>query len=167
VVTLGNNIRFRPIKETDMDFNPAIIWFLIGLGLVLSEFMLPGIILVFFGLGAWVVALGAWIGILNGTNTQLLTFGISSVLLLVFLRRYFQNRFIGFVGDAQVPSENIDDFSGQPVTVISAIQPDQAGRVEYKGAGWKATSDVAIPEGASAVIESVEGITLRVKPANS
>jgi len=150
-----------------MDFNPSIIWFLIGLALVLSEFILPGIILVFFGLGAWIVALGSWMGILGSTNAQLLTFGISSVLLLVLLRRWFQNRFIGFVGDSQTPNVNIDDFSGQLVTVTTEIQPGQSGRVEYKGAGWKATSDGTIPAGQSAVIESVEGITLHVKPQNS
>jgi len=150
-----------------MDFNPAVIWFLIGLALVLSEFMIPGIILVFFGLGAWIVALGSWLGILNGTTPQLLTFGISSVVLLLLLRRWFQNRFIGFVGDSHNPDENLDDFSGQTVTVTSEIKPDQPGRVEYKGAGWKAVSQEAIPEGQTAIIESVEGITLRVKPANS
>lgn len=150
-----------------MDFNPAVIWFLIGLGLILSEFMLPGIILVFFGLGAWVAAIGIWAGILDSTATQLLTFGISSLLLLVILRRRFQHRFIGFVGDDNTPDTNIDDFSGQGVTVTEGILPDQPGRVEYKGAGWTATCDVAIPEGQSAVIESVDGITLRVKPVNS
>ncbi len=150
-----------------MDFNPAIIWFLIGLALVLFEFVLPGIILVFFGLGAWLVALGSWMGILSGTTAQLLVFAISSVFFLVFLRRRFQNRFIGFVGDTHNPAENIDDFSGQSVTVLSAIAPGQPGRVEYKGAGWTAVADVAIAEGNVAVIESVEGITLHVKPQNS
>ena len=49
-----------------MDFNPVLIWFLIGLALVLSEFMLPGIILVFFGLGAWAVCLTTWMGLTGG-----------------------------------------------------------------------------------------------------
>lgn len=150
-----------------MDLNPAVIWFLIGLGLILSEFMLPGIILVFFGLGAWVAAIGAWAGILDGTATQIITFGISSVLLLLVLRRRFQHRFIGFVGDDNTADTNIDDFSGQIVTVTVGILPDQPGRVEYKGAGWSATSEIAIAEGKSAVIESVEGITLCVRPENS
>ena len=36
-----------------MSFSPELIWFVAGLALILSEFMLPGIILVFFGAGAW------------------------------------------------------------------------------------------------------------------
>lgn len=32
--------------------SPAQIWFLVGLVLVLAEFALPGVILVFIGLGA-------------------------------------------------------------------------------------------------------------------
>ena len=43
--------------------DPAIIWFLIGLGLILAEFAVPGVILVFIGIAAWIVALLAWVGV--------------------------------------------------------------------------------------------------------
>ena len=44
-----------------MDFikdflKPEVIWCLVGLVLLLLEFILPGLIIFFFGLGAWVVA---------------------------------------------------------------------------------------------------------------
>jgi len=35
-------------------FNPTLIWFFIGLVLLIAEFSVPGVILVFFGIGAWV-----------------------------------------------------------------------------------------------------------------
>ncbi len=41
----------------------AIIWFLIGLGLVVAEFAIPGVILVFIGVAAWVVAVLDWAGV--------------------------------------------------------------------------------------------------------
>ena len=41
----------------------ATIWFLIGLGLVLAEFAVPGVILVFLGVAAWIVALLDWAGV--------------------------------------------------------------------------------------------------------
>ena len=68
-----------------MDFNPVLIWFLVGLALILSEFMVPGVILVFFGMGAWITAIGAWVGFAPDTSSQLLIFAISSVILLVLL----------------------------------------------------------------------------------
>jgi len=37
--------------------DPAVIWFLIGLGLLLLELVLPGLVILFFGAGAWVTAL--------------------------------------------------------------------------------------------------------------
>ncbi len=149
-----------------MSFSPELIWFLVGLALVLSEFMLPGIILVFFGMGAWVTAITSWLGITPGWSSQLLTFAISSVLLLALLRKWFRNRFIGYVGDDHGLDENIDEFKGQKVKVTTAIVPDgDEGAVEFKGARWKARSDRAIPEGDRAIIESVDGITLVVSPA--
>ncbi|MBW1855703.1 MAG: hypothetical protein JRJ00_13650 [Deltaproteobacteria bacterium] len=37
-------------------FNPTTVWFVLGLILALSEFAVPGVILIFFGVGAWIVA---------------------------------------------------------------------------------------------------------------
>ena len=36
---------------------PEIIWFLVGLVLLILEFAMPGLIIGFFGVGAWVVAI--------------------------------------------------------------------------------------------------------------
>jgi membrane protein implicated in regulation of membrane protease activity len=95
----------------------------------------------------------------------LLTFGISSVVLLLVLRRWFRSRFFGYVGDEHDPESNIDRFEGQTVKVIAAIDADHdEGKVEFKGAAWKATSDTTIPEGKRAVIVAVDGISLKVRP---
>ena len=118
-----------------MSFNPQLIWFLIGLALVFSEFMIPGVILVFFGMGAWTAAATSWIGLTPGWTSQLLVFAISSVIYLVLLRRWFQARFMGFEGDSQNPHDNIDEFQGQIVSVTEDINPETGtGKVEFKGA---------------------------------
>jgi len=150
-----------------MHFSPELIWFLVGLALVLSEFMIPGIILVFFGLGAWITAVASWLGLTPGLSAQLLTFAASSLVLLALLRSRFRNRLTGYVGDDHDPSRNIDDFTGQTVQVIEEIGPDnQEGVVEFKGAHWKARSISSIHTGEKAVITGVDGIALLVKPAN-
>ena len=35
---------------------PELIWFLIGLVLIILEFGIPGVVTVFFGIGAWLVS---------------------------------------------------------------------------------------------------------------
>jgi len=147
-----------------MHFDPVLIWFLAGLALVLSEFMLPGVIFVFFGFGAWIAATTTWLGLTTGWTMQMLTFAISSILLLVLLRRRFRTRFFGYVGDNQDPTDNIDDLAGQEVTVTDDIRPGAVGQVEYKGAHWGARSETELKAGTAAVIVRAEGITLVVRP---
>ncbi len=148
-----------------MSFNPLLIWFLIGLALVLSEFMVPGVILVFFGMGAWTAAVTSWLGLTAGWTSQLLVFAISSIIYLVLLRRWFQARFMGFEGDRQDPSSNIDEFQGQIVTVTEDINPETgSGKVEFKGAAWSARSETLITTEHRARVIGVDSITLLVEP---
>jgi membrane protein implicated in regulation of membrane protease activity len=148
-----------------MNFSPELIWFLIGLALILSEFMVPGVILVFFGAGAWVAAVTSWLGLTPTWTGQLLTFAVSSVIMLTALRRWFRNRLTGYVGDDNDPDSNIDEFTGQSVQVIEDIDPDQgSGTVEFKGARWQARSSSRLAAGQRAIVKGVDGITLVVEP---
>jgi membrane protein implicated in regulation of membrane protease activity len=147
-----------------MSFTPELIWFIVGLALILSEFMMPGIILVFFGLGAWLTALTSWLGLTPGWGSQLITFAVSSVVLLVLLRRRFRSRLFGYVRNDQDPELNLDDFAGQEVTVLADIPAGGIGHVEYKGASWQARSERALAGGTTAVITRADGITLVVRP---
>jgi membrane protein implicated in regulation of membrane protease activity len=146
-----------------MALNPIVIWFLLGLALILVEFMLPGIILVFFGCGAWLVALTTWLGLTNSLWSQLLLFAISSILLLFSLRHWVRSRFLGFMSDEQDPAVDLDEFTGREVPVLVSIEPgSREGRVEFKGAEWKAVADTTIAKGQLARILAIDGITLKV-----
>jgi len=148
-----------------MSINPILIWFLAGLVLLLLEFAAPGVIIVFFGLGAWIAAVTTWLGLTDSLTSQLLTAGASSVVLLVVLRRWLRTRLTGHVSDDQDPARNIDGPAGALVAVTTDIAPgSDAGRVEFKGAAWRARSDEAIPAGGRAVVVETDGITLIVKP---
>ena len=149
-----------------MDFNPILVWFLIGLALVISEFLLPGVILVFFGVGAWVVSLTTWIGLTDGLTGQLLVFAISSILLLVLLRRWFQAKFLGHQTGEQDPYDNLDDLAGEIVVVTENVSAD-GGKVEFKGAAWSARSETEIRAGERATVTAVDGITLIVTPSEA
>jgi len=67
-------------------------------------------------------------------------------------------------GDIQDLTSNLDEFTGKSVEVLEDITLGrQGGAVEFKGARWKAVSDLFIGKGEMAVITGVSGITLEVR----
>src|SRR5688500_1305870 len=70
----------------DLFYNAAVIWFIIGFLCFLLEFVLPGLILFFFAVGAWIVAtLSLFIDM--SLNTQLIVFLASSTLAIILFRK--------------------------------------------------------------------------------
>lgn len=143
--------------------DPALLWFIAGLVLVLAEFALPGVILVFIGLGAWVASLTAWLGLTQTMGSQVTVFSIASLVLLVGLRRFFKNWFMGFSASNPDAQRNLDEFTGKPVRVVERISAGVTGKVEFKGANWSAESSDDLAVGDTAEILSVDGLVLRVR----
>jgi len=141
---------------------PELIWFVVGLAMLLLEFVIPGLIIFFFGVGAFIVAL-LCIFFDIPVNYQLLIFLSSSILLLVILRRELSKTFMGHVGFRQDTSENLDDFTGGKATVIREIRPNVSGRVEFHGSQWDAEAQEEIPEGAQVVVVGKNNLTLIVR----
>jgi len=151
-----------------MNIPAELIWFLAGLVLILLEFAAPGIVIVFFGAGAWLTALTTWFGLTNGLTSQLLLWAISSVLMLIVLRKRLADKFHGFETGQQNPMSNLDEFTGREVLVTQSIDPGhREGRVEFKGADWTAVSTEPIAAGRLAIITAAEGLTLTVNPVQS
>ena len=67
--------------------DPAVIWFLVGLGFLILEFVIPGLIILFFGVGCWFVSLWILIAPDFSFSYQLLIFLITSILSLVLFRK--------------------------------------------------------------------------------
>ena len=143
--------------------SPALLWFLVGLVLMMLELALPGIILVFIGLGAWAAALAAWLGWVDSLAGQAMVFAIASVILLVGLRRIFKTWLTGvtMAGDS---AHELNEFLGKSVSVIVAIPSGGVGKVEFKGAHWSAQCADALSVGTSAVITGRDGLCLLVRP---
>ncbi len=144
---------------------PELIWFIAGLAMLLLEFVVPGLIIFFFGIGAFVVAL-LCIFFDISINMQLLLFLVSSTLLLVALRRWLSTTFMGHVGFKMDTAENMDDFTGGRATVIREIRPNMPGRVEFHGSQWDAEADEEIAEGARVEVMGKSNITLKVRTIN-
>lgn len=145
---------------------PEYIWVLIGLFFLLLEIFLPGLIVFFFGLGALLVAAMCFF-IDVSVNLQLVVFVISSILMLIILRKWLQGIFVGHVYSEQAGSEDLSDFVGKKVIVQEKIVPPQSGTVEFNGVSWKAQADVPVEVGQMVQITGRDSLTLIVKPLDS
>jgi len=142
---------------------PELIWFTVGLVLLVAEFILPGLIVAFFAVGAWIVA-GVCLATPISLNAQLGLFIVSSVVLLVGARRWVKGMFGGFATDKQNANVDLNEYVGQRAIVTSQITPKLAGRVEFHGTHWTAQADEEIAAGAVVEITQKSSATLKVKP---
>ena len=144
-------------------FKPEIIWFIIGITLLVAEFAIPGLVVFFFGVGACIVATLLLIFDLSLT-WQLLIFLVSSLILLFSLRRWLAKVFIGrTIGDKEY-QEIEDDFIGRRGMVEADIKPNLPGKIELNGTSWKAEADEVIKKGTPVEVIGKDNITLKVKP---
>jgi len=141
---------------------PELIWFLIGILLLVMEFVMPGLIIAFFGFGACVVALVCLLTDIS-LNTQLLIFIGASVLSLLLLRKWLKGIFLGHTTSKQNLHEDIAEFVGQKVVVKENIVPNLPGKVEFHGTNWQAEADEEIAAGAVVEIIGKDNLTLKVK----
>ena len=142
---------------------PELIWFLVGLILLIMEFALPGLIIGFFGVGAWIVAAICLVTNIS-INTQLIIFIITSILSLVILRKWAKGIFMGHSEGEQDLSEDLKDFIGERAVVIENISVKSGGKVELHGTNWIAVADQEIQKGTVVEIVNKDNITLKVKP---
>jgi inner membrane protein len=143
-----------------MDWLTAeLFWFLLGFVLLIAELVLPGIIIMFFGVGAWITALTTWIGLTESMASQNIVFGTSSVVLLFVLRKRFAKIFVGNSTNDSIE----DEYTGKEALVLSAIDTQQ-GKIEVKGSEWNARSADPIAAKTWVIIERREGLTFHVRP---
>ena len=142
--------------------SPHLIWIVIGLVLMLLEFVVPGFVIIFFGAGGVLTGLLAWI--IPGLPgwAQLMIFLISSVGSLLLFRK--------FMPGESVNEEEVSDvktcFIGDTAMVTQSIDPYAGGKIELNGVTWGATSDEAIPAGLKVVIVARKGLSFVVKSQN-
>ena len=138
--------------------DPATLWFLIGLFCVIAEFFAPGVIIVFFGAGAWVVSL-LCLGVTLSVPYQISVFIMVSIGSLVLLRKRFNPQPGG-------GRDLTEDFIGRTAVVLEPIRRSRPGRVTFKGAAWKAEtrSEETLEKGRYVSIVGRESIVLFVAP---
>lgn len=138
-----------------------VVWFLAGLVLFLAELVLPGLILMFFGIGAWITALCCLLFNI-GINSQLLVFLITSVASLALLRKVIRKHYIPALTNNTGDLE--EDYIGKTATAISDFDQNGKGKISFKGSSWDAVATEPVLEGQLVIITRFESILLFVKP---
>lgn len=135
----------------------SLYWIIGGLILLLLELAIPGVVIMFFGIGAiltGILLLQFQISIVF----QVLIFISFSLLMLVLMRKYIVKRF-----NKKDRSIETEDIIGAEAKVISKISPNEQGKVEFRGSFWKAESDSEIEVGAKVKIIGKKSIVLIVQ----
>jgi len=141
--------------------NPAVIWFIIGFACFLLEFVVPGLILFFFAVGAWVVAILSLFMDLS-INEQLLIFLGTAILTIVFFRKWVKNIMLS----RKESNEIEDELIGKTGKAETFIGPGVNGKIDFRGTSWDACSDDSIQKGEIVKIVGNDSILLIVKSSN-
>lgn len=147
----------------DLTLDPAVLWLLAGIVLIIAEFLVPGVVIMFFGFAALVVSFLTYIGLVEELSNQLLWFSGLSLVFLFGLRRFFKGWFVGSAKSGE--SDEVSDILGKEVTCLTNFSAEEPyGKVEFNGANWKGRCEEDLKVGAIAVIVSIDGLCLHVRP---
>lgn len=142
-------------------FNATTVWFFIGLFCVIAEFAVPGLIIVFFGAGAWLTAIACHFFNIS-VPLQVTIFTITSIAALAALRRRFNPP------PEECGPDLTEEFTGKTALVEETVSKEKPGRVIFKGTLWKAEtfSEDILEKGKYVRIAKKESIILFVEPIN-
>lgn len=115
--------------------------------------------LVFAGLAAVAVGLLGLVGLELPVAGQWLLFAVVAVASMFTLRRPIYTKLMG------KPLGRVSTDLDQRVVLLQELLPGKSCRIEYRGSGWTAVNigDQPIPSGGTARIDSIDGVTLRVR----
>ncbi|RZL18755.1 MAG: NfeD family protein [Pedobacter sp.] len=143
--------------------NSKFVWVCIGFILFALEFAVPGFILFFFGIGAWVVAIICFVTDIS-VNTQIIIFIASSLITVLLFRNWLRQK----LGNSGVNSKQLEDeYIGKVAKAETSIGPGNSGKVEFRGTSWDANSDDMILAGENVIITETQSIKLIVKSIKS
>lgn len=169
---LGSNIAIKPISGSIiesfnkgikmMNLEPMWIWAIIGFALLAAEIGIGTMDVIWFGLGAIVVAFIVGLFPEINVGVQITVFAALSIGALYIWKNYFQtDDVVSNIGQAQ------GDEIGKVGIVTETCSPTQNGTITFNqgimgSREWVAISDETIEAGASAKIIAIEGNALRV-----
>jgi len=126
-------------------FDPALAWFILGLAFLVVEACVPGLFILFFGLGAWSAAMAALAGL--GFTAQVLVFIAMTVVSLALLRSKLKKLLAARSGRGEEADDPVvaAQYLGREVMVVAEAAPGRPTLVEFNGANWQARVEGEAP----------------------
>jgi len=135
------------------------IWVLVAFLLLIMEFHATTAHIGFFAVGAFLVAIIVGAGIPMPLWGQLLTFSISSVVLLVFVRPVVVRKLGLNI------TKVVDTLIGEQAVVLTDLPVAAEGKAEMRGSTWTARNvgETPLEKGQRCVVSQVVGLTIHVR----
>jgi inner membrane protein len=137
-------------------------WAVAGLSLILAELAVPAFVLIWFGLGALVVAIVTAVSPATGTTAQLAVWLVVSIALVGLWFKIFKP-------NVHKTHVGMSDYNlvGEIGLLTRAVAPFQNGEVRFQkpmvGSDvWPCMADDLIPAGARVRVLTVEGSFVKV-----
>jgi len=137
-------------------------WLVLGLILAVAEMASAGgFYIIFFGIGAVIVGLLAWLGWAGPIWLQVVEFTVISLVGLTVFRRQLLR---AVQPNPQAP--RIDTLVGEIAIAAEDVPAGSVGRVELRGTAWSARAETgeAIRRGSRCVVTRVDGLMLYIVP---
>ena len=137
-------------------------WGILGIVLMLSELVVPAFVLVWFGLGAVLVAVVVALFPQLNLIAQLLLWALASVAFVILFFKVFKIKY-----HKTMAGRSSAQAVGEVGLMVSPVEPFQKGQVRFQvpliGADvWDCVADEAIKAGTRVKVVSVEGSLLKV-----
>ena len=136
---------------------PAQSIVILGLGLVMMELVIgidAGLDLVVIGS---ILILSGLLGTVTSLTATLVAAMALAVLYFIFGRKMIKTHLV-----VTTEKTNIDKLIGKSGIVIRSITPDTPGLVRIDDEDWRANAAETLFEKDKIVVESIEGVTLKV-----
>lgn len=154
--------------------NPTFLWLCFGVVLMISEFVVPGLIVVFLGVAAVLVAGAQHLGWVSELPNALLLWFLLSLGMVLFLRSFLEALLPGET-ERTSTDEDADTF-GSLVSVVAecGVGEGNGGRIVLHGVEWPAQvtgipgqPNRSIKQGAAAEIVGRENLTWLIEPISA
>lgn len=135
----------------ELDFN---IWIIIGLGLLILETIIPGVFIMWFGVGALITSLLT--GLFPEITQQIFLFVVISLSLLIIYVKFFKNKME--IEEKEHQNDMTDYLVNQTGIVVSNR------RVKVGDTEWIiANQSIDFKEGEKVIIKEVIGSSLKLE----
>ncbi len=142
----------------------TLAWLIVGLLLIGGEVIIPGLVAVFLGAAAVLVAGLRYVGLIDSLVASIFVWMGASVGFTYTLRGWMKKYLPAESQRGQI-NEGITSIGEVVEVLVDVTERDASGRIRYQGTTWPATStDRVIPKGARARLVARDNLAWIVEP---